>query len=142
LLDENNYWTNCAQIDVSGTSLENPLASLTKKDASDNDVKLDLSHIYIVGFWSFGGFSPISIKRIWVSYDDTTDIAAVIDKSQPSKQNTIYSIIGRCLSAPQRGINISAEGRKLIMQGWQKYRIATAKNELNILIMYRMHNVT
>ena len=64
LFDENNYWTGAAIYDFNNQSrIVIDLHSMVK---GDNKVKVDPSHIYIMGFWSYGG-KPIIIKNIYLT---------------------------------------------------------------------------
>ncbi len=64
LFDENNYWSGAAEYDFkSERRIEIDLHNMFK---SDNIVKIDPSHIYIMGFWSLGS-KPIIIKNIYLT---------------------------------------------------------------------------
>lgn len=64
LFDENNYWSGAAIYDFNNQSrIEIDLHSMVK---GDNKVKVDPSHIYIMGFWSLGS-KPIIIKNIYLT---------------------------------------------------------------------------
>ncbi len=68
LFDENNYWSQAAMYDFGNS--RRVVVELDKmyKEVDGNQVKLNPSHIYIIGFWSFGG-KPIVIKDIYLSDD-------------------------------------------------------------------------
>lgn len=60
LFDQKSYWTSPAMYDFGNSSVINvDLQNMINGDG----VKLDPSHLYIVGFWSIGG-KPIVIKSI------------------------------------------------------------------------------
>lgn len=64
LFDENNYWSDAAMYDFGDSRrVEIDLHNMVK---GDNKVKVDPSHIYIMGFWSRGG-KPIIIKDIYLT---------------------------------------------------------------------------
>jgi len=70
LFDENNYWSQPALYDFgSGRRVVVDLHNMYKQ-VGDQQVRLDPSHIYIIGFWSSGN-KPIVIKNIYLS-DVTT----------------------------------------------------------------------
>lgn len=68
LFDEHNYWSNCSTTKL--TSLANVI-ELSKLLKGSTTTFINLSHIYLMGFWSYGG-SPISIDDIYVSNDGIT----------------------------------------------------------------------
>ncbi len=81
LYDENNYWTNCAQSEFGNNRTIR--VDLTSAKVVDDGTKsavraLDPSHIYIIGFWTYGG-SPFYISRVFVSNDGTTPVDTGID---------------------------------------------------------------
>ena len=60
LFDQNSYWTSPAMYDFGSSTVINVnLQNMTNAEG----IKLDPSHLYIVGFWSTGG-KPITIKSI------------------------------------------------------------------------------
>ncbi len=64
LFDENNYWSGAAMYDFKNSrKIEIDLHNMVK---GENQVKVDPSHIYIIGFWSLGG-KPIVIKDIYLT---------------------------------------------------------------------------
>lgn len=64
LFDENNYWSDAAMYDFKNSrKIEIDLHNMVK---GQNQVKVDPSHIYIIGFWSLGG-KPIVIKDIYLT---------------------------------------------------------------------------
>jgi endoglucanase len=66
LYDENSYWTTPSMTDIGlATTVKIELAQLVKNGTS---TPLNLQHIYIAGFWSYGG-GDISIKDIYLSND-------------------------------------------------------------------------
>ncbi len=117
LFDTNNYWSSPYRVNIgNNTKVLIDLHQMTayKDDAcTQYDHNVDPSHIYIAGFWSYGG-SPIYIKRIFVSQDGETDGIRSLeleDWSQESgvgSQKTVayYSPEGKRLTAPQHGLNI------------------------------------
>lgn len=67
LFDENNYWSACATLDF-GTS-KRIVVNLTSVVKSGTTTRLDPSHLYIIGFWSYGG-CPIRVDEIYVTNND------------------------------------------------------------------------
>lgn len=66
LFDENNYWSQPALYDFgSERRVVVDLHSMYKQ-VGDQQVRLDPSHIYIIGFWSSGN-KPIVIKNVYLS---------------------------------------------------------------------------
>lgn len=66
LFDENNYWSQPAMYDFGNTRRVVVELNNMYKLVDDKPVKLDPSHIYIVGFWSTGG-KPIIIKNVFLA---------------------------------------------------------------------------
>lgn len=101
LFDEDNYWSSAAMINLDGkTTIQIPLATLTK----DGGAKLDLSHVYIAGIWSYGG-SDIVIDRIFLSNDGIN--ATDIDLQSTSTSTTAYyNMMGMRISRPGSGVTI------------------------------------
>lgn len=65
LFDTDNYWSDPAMTDFNGkTSVVVDLRNLK----SNQGRKVDSSHIYIAGFWTYGG-KPFRIKSIFLSND-------------------------------------------------------------------------
>lgn len=75
LFDENNYWSSPHMTDFgNATSIRINLTTAKRDDGK----KLDPKHIYIAGFWSYGG-SAIQIKEIFLSDDGVHPIVAGLE---------------------------------------------------------------
>lgn len=111
LFDNNNYWSEPYAMDL-GTSTKKTidLQNMVKKDGTI----CDPSHIYIAGFWSYGG-SPIYIKEIFLSNDGNTPVG-ILDLEDGSVRDIegIYTIDGVRQEAPVRGVNI-INGKKVLV---------------------------
>ncbi len=95
MFDVNNYWTECTQTDLSGTRTRIDLSTIKKHDGT----AFDPSHIYIIGFWTYGG-SPIYISRVYVSNDGTTEADTGIDGVVDDAENFIadvYNLSGQMM---------------------------------------------
>lgn len=91
LFDENSYWSSPAMVECEGkTRVLVELATL-KKDGSNTP--LDPSHIYIAGFWSYGG-QPIKIKSIFVSQDGVTSGIDEVETEDANERVDVYSLQG------------------------------------------------
>ena len=66
LFDENNYWSSAAMYDMGN---QTQLVVQLQNAYKENGVKLDPSHIYIAGFWSYGG-CPIKIEDVYLTDSD------------------------------------------------------------------------
>lgn len=66
LFDENNYWSSPATYDFGGSRRVVVELDNMYKTVNGQQVKLDRSHIYIIGFWSTGG-KPIIINDIYLT---------------------------------------------------------------------------
>ena len=107
LYDQNNYWSDpyeCSIGRVRKTKID--LQNMKNK----NDVKIDPSHIYIAGFWTYGSSSnAIYIDQVFLSMDgeNPVSIEAVAAEAEGSVVATeIYSADGCLLTRPEKGINI------------------------------------
>lgn len=63
LFDENNYWSQPAMYDFGNSRRVTVDLHNMYKQVGNQQVKLNPSHIYIIGFWSIGN-KPIVIKNI------------------------------------------------------------------------------
>ncbi len=107
LFDINSYWSNPYMMDFgSNTRIVIDLHNMT---AQNDGHHVDPSHIYIAGFWSYGG-KPIYIKNVFLSNDGTNPVTGVepLTFTQESEGGSkeYYTLDGRRLSAPQPGLNI------------------------------------
>jgi endoglucanase len=66
LFDENNYWSQPALYDFGSERRVVVDLHNMYKQVGGQQVKLDPSHIYIIGFWSSGG-KPIVIKDVYLT---------------------------------------------------------------------------
>lgn len=103
LFDVNNYWAQPAMYNFgSNTRLMVDLQNM--KDETGK--RLDPSHIYIVGFWSYGS-SPIYINKVYLSDDGQTPTEILTPESgEEEVAREYYSLDGRRLASPQRGLNL------------------------------------
>jgi len=111
LFDTNNYWSSPFRISM-GSDTKVVIDLHQMKAYSDDactkfDHNVDPSHIYIAGFWTYGGL-PVYIKRVFLSQDGIheTGIRSMEAESGRQKSISYYSPDGRKLTKPQRGINI------------------------------------
>ncbi len=109
--DEESYWSSPACY-VIGTNRKSTieLSTLVKDDGT----ALDLSHIYMIGFWSTGG-SAIRIRSLTANKKtDGVTLAAAAATPSPSKEG-IFSLSGHRLSQAERGLYI-VDGQKVVMR--------------------------
>lgn len=66
LFDENNYWSQPAMYDFGNNRRVTVDLHNMFKQVGDQQVKLNPSHIYIIGFWSSGN-KPIVIKNVYLA---------------------------------------------------------------------------
>jgi beta-xylosidase len=98
IFDENSYWTSCYMNDfrnnqtVAIIDLKN-----MKKEMEEGGVKIqvavDPSHIYIVGFWSYGN-APIYIEDVSLSMTPTAIDSISLKKTDANEIVDVYSIMG------------------------------------------------
>ena len=88
-----SYWSGAAEYEIK--SSKQVVVDLNNMYKSNSKVKLDPSHIYGVGFWSFGG-SPIIIDKVYLTnsddYEDPTGIEDVTVDKDPLVD--VYTITG------------------------------------------------
>ncbi|MBP3776528.1 MAG: cellulase family glycosylhydrolase [Prevotella sp.] len=116
LFDNNNYWTSPFRVSFGAQTrvvidLHNMKAY--KDDACtqfDHDV--DPSHIYIAGFWTYGG-TPIYIKQIFLS-NDGVNPTGILETSANDEvvSREYYTLSGARIVTPVRGICIIREVTK------------------------------
>ena len=104
LFDVDNYWDKPAMYDFGNNTR---LVINLKNMVNENGEKLDPSHIYIAGIWTYGG-SPVYLKRIFLSNDGETpaSITGVELDNKEIVAAEYYTLDGRRLLQPQRGVNI------------------------------------
>ncbi len=107
LFDNNNYWTCPYRISFGNDT--KVVIDLHQMKAYKDDVctqfdhDVDPSHIYIAGFWSYGG-SPIYIKNIFLSNDGKTSDIDHTAWITPENGVTYYAPDGRQIDRPQGGL--------------------------------------
>jgi hypothetical protein len=93
LFDENNYWSSaCTNAIGDKTKLTVDLHTMKKGDNKDGGA-CDPSHLYIIGFWSFGG-SPIKLKSVFLSNDGDTPASVKNVSYNESSMVDVYSLAG------------------------------------------------
>lgn len=109
LFDANNYWGSPYMTNVSGTRVVVNLQSMT----NSNSAKVDPSHIYILGFWSYGG-AVLNIKDIYLT--NNSDYSSGIDAvhSTESTIHNCYNLQGQRISNVQKGQIYIYNGRKYV----------------------------
>jgi len=109
LFDNNSYWTSPYRVSFdNATKLVIDLHQMKayKDDACtqfDHDV--DPSHIYIAGFWTYGG-NPIYIKEVYLSDDGQTPSAIVSVENGEVVLTEYYTLGGQRIARPAKGVNI------------------------------------
>lgn len=119
MFDENNYWTSCYQNDFgTNTRIIVRLQSMYRTvNGSVSNTKVNPSHIYIAGFWSYGNTS-LYIDKLYLTnrsdYAEETGVELVFDEEEiPS---VIYDVIGLPTNSPEKGkIYLSAK-RKFVIR--------------------------
>lgn len=96
IFDENNYWSTPDMYDV-GNSRQ-LVVDLNNLYNDGTNTKMDPSHIYIVGFWSYGGCTLI-IDEIYLTnnedYSQTTEIGErLLPKEDPNEIIDVYNLMG------------------------------------------------
>jgi len=114
LFDNNNYWTSPFRVNFGNSTkvvIDLHQMKAYKDDACtqfDHDV--DPKHIYIAGFWTYGG-SPVYIKDVFLSDNgETAGISLMTDPFSGGEgcheAVSYFSPDGRQLAVPQQGLTI------------------------------------
>lgn len=112
LFDENNYWTTPAMVDM-GTAKRKVINLATLK--KNGTTPLNLSHIYIAGFWSTGG-KPIKIKSVFLSNNSTATAAESVEADLTPRANYIYNLQGQRVKEMKKGQIYISNGKTFIKQ--------------------------
>lgn len=116
LFDGNDYFGAHSELSVGKKTRVVVDLQNTKKT---NGVKLDVSHIYILGLWDYGN-SPIKIKDIYVtnnadySPEVATGIEDIAIARNPSADNHVFNLNGQRVVEPQKGQIYILNGKKII----------------------------
>ena len=110
LFDNNDYWSSPyrSNFDNNQTKMVIDLHKMVayKDDqCTQFDHNVDPSHIYIVGFWTYGG-SPIYIKSVYLSDDGETPSTILQVSDEQCVREEYYSLNGQRLQRPNKGLNI------------------------------------
>lgn len=95
VFDESSYWSNPAMVDAG--SNRTVVMNMSNINKNTTTTKLNSSHIYIVGFWSYGG-SPIVISEAYVTnnsdYSKPTGLDDVSIIPNDDDIVDVYTIMG------------------------------------------------
>ena len=105
LFDNSSYWSNPYSVDMSNT--QKAVINLQNMK-NDKGEKVDPSHIYIAGFWSYGS-APIYIESVYLSNDGDNPVTAV--EMPETLASTVkvewYDLLGRRLNEPApKGVSV------------------------------------
>ena len=90
LFDANNYWGDPAMYDFNGKT--RLVVDLKKMKANNSKAAVDPSHLFIVGFWTYGGHK-FKVKNIFPSNDpDATAVEAI--SSDDGMLVNVYNLQG------------------------------------------------
>jgi len=114
LFDGNSYWGDPYMINVSGTRV---VVKLNEMISEKDKVKVDPSHIYILGFWSYGG-SQLKIKNIYVTNNEDYSVTAIdnIVVDNDNADGKCYNLAGQQITNPRPGSLVIRNGRKYIVR--------------------------
>lgn len=113
LFDTNNYWSDPYMKNVSGTRV---VVDLQNMISNQNKAKVDPSHIYILGFWSYGG-AQLKIKNMYVTNNaDYTPmgIDGILMDADAAANGKCYNLNGQQVVTPRPGTLYIRNGRKYI----------------------------
>lgn len=96
VFDKDNYWTSPA---MAGFNWNNRSIINLEDLNADDGTRMDPSHIYIVGFWSWGG-TPFRISKVYVTtssdpFVETGGVTEVLYDAADSRPVNVYDIMGR-----------------------------------------------
>ena len=120
LFDANNYWGDPYMKSV-GSSTQ-VVVTLASMKSNNSKVKVDPSHIYILGLWSPGN-TPIKIKSIYLTnksdYSEEAtgiDETVIIDEDETPLlyKDVKYDLFGRQLNSVRKGQMYILNGKKYI----------------------------
>ena len=119
VFDQNSYWSGAAEYSFGNT--RQVVVTLANMVKSGTTTKLDPTHLYIVGFWSFGG-SPIVIDQIYLSNSDNlTPITALGEVLSDEALVDVFTIMGvKVRSQVKRGTATQGLSRGLYLVGGVK----------------------
>lgn len=93
IFDESSYWSKAAEYEFgSSRRVVATLANMIKNETT----KLNLNHIYIVGFWSAGN-KPIVIENVYLTNSDTYEPPLAIKdvlNNDPNEIVDVYTLMG------------------------------------------------
>jgi beta-xylosidase len=122
IFDESSYWSTPAQYDFgTGRMVVATLANMVKTGTT----KLDPTHIYIVGFWSYGN-KPIVIENVYLTNSDTYEPMGInqVLSNDPNEIVDVYTITGiKILSQIKREQAIKELSNGLYIVGKEKILI-------------------
>ena len=95
VFDENNYWSSPASFDMSN---KKQLVIDLHNSFKPENVKLDPTHIYIAGFWSYGG-NKIKISDVYLTNSDEYEKPNDLDETDNvlNQEVDVYNIYGICI---------------------------------------------
>lgn len=99
IFDKDNYWTDPFMVDFNG---QDKVTVNLKKMKSNENRPVDSSHLYIVGFWTYGGHK-FKVKDIFVSNDPN---ATGVEMNHPdSSAVDVFNLQG---VAVRKGVDTSS----------------------------------
>lgn len=113
LFDHSSYWTEPAMYDCVNKDMVVVNLQSMKNNKSE---AVDPSHIYIMGFWSYGG-SKLNIKEMYVTNNDdyTLGIGGVVIDSA-NADGRLFNLSGQQITTPRPGTIVIRNGRKFVVK--------------------------
>ncbi len=117
LFDGNSYWGDPFMTNVSQLQTVVKLDNMT---SNSNKVKVDPSHIYILGFWSYGG-AQLKIKEMYVTNNEdyTSGIEEINTwnlKPGTLNNSVLYNLAGQQITNPRSGQFVICNGKKILVK--------------------------
>ena len=103
LFDKNDYWSTPYAFDFDANETVGEI-NLKNSFKGDSGELLDPSHIYIAGFWTYGGGDGVQIRSIELVKDPTGNVD--IEKDRDVLSIEYVSPTGMVGSQPFEGVNM------------------------------------
>lgn len=119
LFDTNNYWSDPAMFDFGHNA--RIVIDLKNMKSNNNHVSVDPSHLYIIGFWSYGGHK-FKIKKMFPTDDpNATAVDAISTDKEISLDAPVFNLQGIRVASSLSEISTPGiyiiNGKKILWKG-------------------------
>lgn len=103
LFDTNNYWSDPTMYDFGNSS--RLVVDLKKMKSNTNKVAVDPSHLYIIGFWTYGGHK-FKVKNMFTSNDpNATEVETIPMDKEMGVDGAVFNLQGIRIASSISEIN-------------------------------------